>query len=323
MRAWVAMALAIWALPAGAQTLLIGNKGEDSVSFVDLASGREVARVATGKAPHEIAVSPDGRRAAVVAYGGNSIDLLDVATARRLRSIDLGMNVRPHGLVWLSDGRLVATAEGSDTIVVMPARGNVPGQVRALPTGAKGSHMLAVGPHRRLAYVANMRSGSVSVIDIDGRSATDTIPVGGVPEGIALSPDNRTLWVADRDGDRVHVIDTRTGKELARMPTGRMPIRVVVTPSRAYVSNAGAGTLSMFDARTFEPAGTLTVSGRPETMQVTILLSRDGKRLYAAETGTNHVAEVDLASGRVLRRLPAGRNGDGLAISPLAVKPAR
>jgi YVTN family beta-propeller protein len=323
MRTWMALAMAACALPAGADTLLIGNKGEDSVSFVDLSSGREVARVATGRAPHEIAVSPDGRRAAVVAYGGNSIDILDVATARKLRTVDLGANLRPHGLVWLSDGRLVATAEGSDTVVVVPAGGDFPGPVRAFPTGAKGSHMVAVGPHRRLAYVANMRSGSVSVVDVDGRSPTDSIKVGGVPEGIALSPDGATLWVADRDGDRVHVIDKRTGNELARMPTGRMPIRVLVTPTRAYVSNAGAGTLSVFNTRTLKLAGTLTVSGKPEAMQVTILLSRDGKRLYAAETGTDQVAEVDLASGRVLRRLPAGRNGDGLAISPLTVRPAR
>ncbi len=47
-------------LPAGAETLLVGNKGEDTVSFLDLASGAERARLATGKAPHEIAI----RRAA-------------------------------------------------------------------------------------------------------------------------------------------------------------------------------------------------------------------------------------------------------------------
>ena len=51
---------------------------------------------------------------------------------------------------------------------------------------------------------------------------------------------------------------------------------------------------------------------------MTILFSADGKHLYAAETGSNLVAEVELASGKVLRRLPAGKNGDGLAIVPPA-----
>jgi DNA-binding beta-propeller fold protein YncE len=47
---------------------------------------------------------------------------------------------------------------------------------------------------------------------------------------------------------------------------------------------------------------------------VTLLFGDDGSRLYVAETATNTVAEVDFASGQVLRRLPAGEGGDGLAI---------
>ena len=68
--------------PGCTGTLLIGNKGENTVSFVDLATGRELGRAATGPMPHEIAVSPDGRQAAVVAYGGRTIDIFDVAHAR-------------------------------------------------------------------------------------------------------------------------------------------------------------------------------------------------------------------------------------------------
>ena len=48
-------ALLATAAPAPGQgTLLIGNKGEDSLSFVDLATGRERRRVPTGRMPHEI-----------------------------------------------------------------------------------------------------------------------------------------------------------------------------------------------------------------------------------------------------------------------------
>ncbi len=57
----------------GAGTLIIGNKGEDTVSFVDLSDGREVARAKTGPNPHEVAIAPDSRQAAVVAYGGSTI----------------------------------------------------------------------------------------------------------------------------------------------------------------------------------------------------------------------------------------------------------
>ena len=74
--------------PGAAGVLLVGNKAENSLSFIDLESGRELGRAETGAMPHEIAISPDGRQAAVVAYGGRTIDIFDIASRTRLRSVD-------------------------------------------------------------------------------------------------------------------------------------------------------------------------------------------------------------------------------------------
>src|SRR5687768_4055647 len=140
------------AAPAAAQgdVLLVGNKGENSLSFIDLASGRELGRSPTGPMPHEIAVSPDGRQAAVVAYGGRSLDVYDVASRARLRTIDLAPNQGPHGLVWLGDGRILATTERSESLAIVDTgRGDA---VSAIATGQQGTHMVAVSPDRRRAY---------------------------------------------------------------------------------------------------------------------------------------------------------------------------
>ena len=297
-------------------TLLVGNKGENSLSFIDLASGRELGRAATGPMPHEIAVSPDGRRAAVVAYGGRSIDIFDVGTRARLRTIDLAPNDGPHGIIWLADGRILATAERSKSLVLVdPARGWA---VAAIATGQLGTHMVAVSPDGRRAYTANIGSGTVSVIDLAARTKLRDIAVGGQPEGIALADGGRTLWVGDNRGARVQAFDTQSFARRAALPTGPVPIRVAASPDGRWIitSNAGAGTLTMIDARTRQVARTIAVSGAGEAGQVTIIFSADGRRLYAAETARNVVAEIDLESGRVLRRLPAGTNGDGLAIAP-------
>jgi YVTN family beta-propeller protein len=81
-------------------------------------------------------------------------------------------------------------------------------------------------------------------------------------------------------------------------------------------SNLGAGSLTVIDAATRRPVREIPVSGTREAAQVTILFSGDGSRIFVAETGRNEVAEVDFASGRVLRRLKAGKQGDGLALAP-------
>ncbi len=299
-----------------AGTLLVGNKGEDSVSFIDLASGAELGRAATGRMPHEIAVSPDGRQAAVVAYGGRTIDVFDIRTRARLRTIDLAPNEGPHGIAWLGDGRILVTTERSRSLVIVDTRAG--DALAAIPTGQDGTHMLAVTADGRRAFTANIGSGTVTVIDLAARRKLRDIAVGGRPEGIALSRDGRTLWVGDLEGARVQAFDTESFALLAEVRTGAVPIRVAASPDGRWIvtSNLGGGSLTLIDARTRAAVRDIPVSGAREAGQVTILFSADGHRLYAAETGRNQVAEVEMASGRVIRRLAAGAQGDGLAIAP-------
>lgn len=307
-------AISLAAQPAAAETLLVGNKGEDTLSIIALGTGAELARVPTGKMPHEIAVSPDGKQAAVVAYGSTTIDVIDVAKRTKLKTIDLSPNQRPHGLLWLSDGRLVATTEGSDSVAVVAPDGTL----TSIATGQKGTHMIVVAPDNRTAYTANIASGTVSVIDLkDGKKLRD-LTIGGKPEGLALTRGGRELWVGDLDAPRVSIWDTATGEKIAEQAVDPVAIRVLASPDGKLVatSNIAAGTISLFDAETRAPLKTITVSGEQAKGQVTLLFSADSKRLYAAETGHDQVAEIDVARGEVLRRIAAGKNGDGLAIAP-------
>src|SRR3546814_11454367 len=109
--------------------------------------------------PHEIAISPDGKQAAVVAYGGKTIDIFDVASREKVRTLDLGENDGPHGLVWLDDGRLVATTERSRTLTRAETRNG--DKVSAIANG-KGGHMGAITPEKSRASEATImnRTGS-------------------------------------------------------------------------------------------------------------------------------------------------------------------
>ena len=295
--------------------LLVGNKGEDTLSFVDLASGIELGRSPTGKMPHEIAVSPDGTQAAVVAYGGKTIDLFGVATRAKLKTIDLAPNEGPHGIAWLKDGRIIVTTERSQSIAVVdPAAGAVTASIK---TDQPGTHMVAVTADGTTAYTSNIPAGTVTVIDLAGGKKLRDVAVGGRPEGIALSRDELVLWVGDLEGSRVQAFDTDTFDKLAEVRTGSTPIRVAASPDGRWIvtSNLGAGGLTVIDAVSRSHVRDIAISGDQEAGQVTILFSADGSRIYAAETGRDTIAEVDFAAGKVIRRLPAGKNGDGLAIA--------
>ena len=70
-------------LPASAETLLVVRKTDNAVDFMDPGSGLRLASVLTGNAPHEISVSPDGKRAVVSNYGtrehpGSTLSIVDL-----------------------------------------------------------------------------------------------------------------------------------------------------------------------------------------------------------------------------------------------------
>ncbi|WP_162559092.1 YncE family protein [Sphingorhabdus sp. EL138] len=299
-------------------TLLVGNKGEDTLSFIDLASGQDISRGDTGKNPHEVAISPDGQLAAVVSYGAEHIDIFEVAAQRKIETIALTPGKSPHGIVWLDDGRIVASTEGSDSITIVspPSGESQTREVTQISTGQKGSHMLVVTPDKSRAFVSNMQSGTVSVLDLVEGSKIKDLPAGTEPEGIAITPDGKTVWVADRRGDLMRVFDADSLDEITTIKTGNFPIRVAISPDGkiAVTSNLGDGALGLFDVDTRLPKGTIKLGGSRESAQVTILFSPDGKRLYVAETGLNRIAEVDMIEGKLIRHFTVGKNGDGLGI---------
>ncbi len=303
----------------GLGTLLVANKGEDSVSFIDLKSGREIGRRPTGKNPHEIALSPDGKKVAIVSYGASNIDIFDVQTKNRLENIDLGHHSKPHGIVWLKDGRILATTEGSDNIIILSAPDHQNKRIlSAIATEQKGSHMLAVDQKGHFAFVANLQSASITKIDLKLGQIVGTVPTGAGTEGIAITPDGKQVYVSAREANLVTILDSVTLEKLDNIPVGRFPLRVIISPDGKYAvtSNMQDGNLSVIDTKSRKFIRNIKVSGQGATGQVTILFSIDGKYIYVAETGIDRVAEIDFTSGKLLGRLPAGKNGDGLAIAP-------
>lgn len=312
-RLMLGVTLSFLAIPALANPLLlVGNKGENTVSIIDLESGEELARPdVSGRAPHEIAPSPDGSQFAVVNYGDNDIDIFDVKTRAIVQTIDLGDDTRPHGLKWLTDDRIIATTEGNQSIVVLPPDRTV----RSVKTNQQGTHMVVVDPTGQTAFTANMGAGTVSRIDLSDGTVLSAA-AGTEPEGIDITPDGTEVWVSSRGDNHVRVYDAASLALKATIEVGNFPLRLVISPDGqfAVTSDLADGGLSVIDTSSRDIVRTIPVSGSQSAGQVTLLFSNDGSRLYAAETGTNTVAEIDFKSGEVLRRLSAGQQGDGLAI---------
>ncbi|MDP4539607.1 beta-propeller fold lactonase family protein [Qipengyuania sp. DY56-A-20] len=301
-------------------TLFVANKFGNTLTKIDLATGETVLEVPSCTNPHELATSPDGAHVALACYGGTSVDIFRTSDLARLKSVELGANARPHGIVWHANGALYATAEGRKSVFwIRDPLGKA--ETFEYGTGQEGSHMLAISPDARHAWTVDMGSGTVTLVDLLTRRAPLSVAVGVEPEGIALAPDGETLWVSARGSDKAFALDPMNLEIRSELATGAFPLRLAIRPQGdvAVTSDLADGGLTVIDLARAEAIRSIPVAGpegAQERMQVTVIWSQDGERIYVAETGDDTIAEVDYASGRVRRRLEAGDGGDGLAVLP-------
>ena len=108
--------------------------------------------------------------------------------------------------------------------------------------------LLAAAPARAyVAYVSNEKGNTVSVIDTDSWTVTNTIKVGQRPRGIEYTRDGKFVMVAVGDDDTIQVIDTKTQQVVDTLPSGPDP--ELFTQDAAgkilYVANENDNTVTV------------------------------------------------------------------------------
>ena len=318
----IAAMLAAALAPAAPQdVLVVVNKDASTVSVISVETGATLVTLPTGTGPHEAAASGDGRLAVVTNYGaqqgGNSLTVVDLGTLTVARTVDLGEYRRPHGIVFLPDNRSVAvTSETSGMVLVVDVTtGRI---VSARPTGQEVSHMVVAARDGRRAFTANIRSGSVTALDLEA-GEPKSLPVSTQTEAIGVSPDGGQVWVGSNDQGTVTVVRTAEWRVLDTLDVGGQPYRIVFSPdgSRVLVTTPASDEVRLFDAATRKEMGRLKTpassggAGQP----FGVAWSPDGTLGYVTLRGAAEVAVVDIATMSLRRRLTAGPGADGIAFA--------
>ena len=302
-----------------AARLLVLNKDDATLAIVDPSSGQVLGKVPVGQGPHELVTSTDGRTAFASNYGtgpapGHTISMIDIATQKELRRIDVAPLSRPHGLAFVS-GKLYFTIEADKKIARYdPATDKIDWQFE---TGQTTTHMVLPSRDAKTIFTSNIGSDSVSMIEqgAGGQWTQTVIPVGKGPEGIDLSSDGKQVWSAHSRDGAVSIIDVATKRVLQTVSVGtKRSNRIKLTRDGkfALVSDLEAGDLVVLDAPARKEIKRIALGRMPEG----ILIAPDGSRAFVAVNGDNHVAVIDLKTWQVTSRISAGAGPDGLAWVP-------
>lgn len=185
------------------------NVEGNSVSAIDLASGKLLKTIPTGKKPEAIAVSPDGTEVWVGHNEDDKIVVLDARTLEKKAEIPCGKT--PIRIAFVPNGRLaLVSCAGSGDVAVIEAVGRREWKRIAMrkrtptPQEAQGTddelaaatNPMPVGllcdPDGKFAFVALNKADEIAVIDLAKLEVTATIPTGHGPDGMT--------WLYNRRG---------------------------------------------------------------------------------------------------------------------------
>ena len=313
--------VALMAQKAPHGVLLVANQTSQNLSIIDPSAEKQIAAVPedayTG---HEVAASPDGKLAFVPIYGnsgvgkpgtdGSTMDVIDIATRKLVKTVDFGHGVRPHKAVYdPSSGLLYVTTEIDNTVTAIDAKALK--IVGTIPTGAAEAHMLAITRDGHYGYTANVGPGSVSVLDLKARKLVTVIPVAPTVQRISLSNDDKLVFVADYSKPQMAVIDTATNKVQSWIALPSIGYGTASTMDGKWllVALPSGNKVAVVDLSTLKVARTIDVPQGPTE----ILVRPDNGVAYVACGHSNQVAVIDLADWKVKTAINAGKNADGLA----------
>jgi YVTN family beta-propeller protein len=277
------------AAPGGGERLYVSDETGGNVVIVDPQRAAVVARIAVGKRPRGIQVSPDRQRV-YVALSGSPIG---------------GPNV--------DESKLPPPDRRYDGIGVVELKSQT--LSHTYQSGAD-PEAFALSHDGRMLYVSNEDSGHMSALDLTSGKVRATVAVGSEPEGVAVSRDDRIVYVTCETSNSVYVVDAHAMKVLASFPTAKRPraIFLAAEAQRGYVTDEFAAALTVFSTADYHVLNTITL-GDPQLVRPMGITSADGRRLYVSTGRYGALLEVDAQSGQIVRTTPkVGQRPWGVAL---------
>lgn len=213
--------------------------------------------------------------------------------------------------------------------------------------------LAAAAPPPPIAIALDSGGSSLSIIDMTTRRVIRTQPTLREPSHWALAPDRSRLLIADSSGNSLFFLDPATGEERGhrlmpdpyqlwfspdqrfltvtclrlnhvdiyhadtlklahRFNAGSMPSHLSYTPDSrtVFVTMQDSGTLAAIDLAAMRVRWTAPVGKTPAGV-----MWHDGVVLTAI-MGNDHVAVVDPANGRVLRRILTDKGAHNIFLTP-------
>jgi YVTN family beta-propeller protein len=320
--AWLCAFAALMSFPASAQTaaapaasgittpVFVLNSLEDSVSVINPATWTETKRIATGKQPHHLYLTPDEKSVIVANALSDSLTFIDPKTAEVQRTVR-GI-IDPYQLRFSPDMKWFVTAANRlNHIDIYKWDGKDIALARRVATGKTPSH-LWIDSKSTTIYSTMQDSDELIAIDLASQSVKWRTKTGSIPADVYGTADDKFLLVGLTGGDAVEVYDVSGAQpqrtKVIKTGAGAHAFRAFGDKRHVLVSNRVANTISRIDLQTLEVVDHYPAPGGPDCIDV----SRDGKQILVTSRWARKLTVIDVASRKVVRQVNVGKSPHGV-----------
>lgn len=308
--------------------LYIVNKLSRDIQVFDLHKGQEIAEIPIDMQAHEVISTHDENSLIVTDYGdrtskGNIIKIISTKTNAVDKVIAIKGSMNANGLVSINQTDKIGLVDYvSNNLSIL----NIETECieKQISTGQKKSHLAVLHPSQPIAYITNMQSNSVSVIDLETNKVVKVIPCGLTTESIAITPDGTEVWVTNKNGNSITVIDTVANEVIDTLPTGNEPLKIKFSIDGKFclVANADDGNISVYDRYSKNQIKTIIIPGKNTLVErilyhtprpVNILMHPNGLYAFIANSNASKIEVIDMTSFEIVSTISTGKIPDALA----------
>ena len=183
-------------------------------------------------------------------------------------------------------------------------------EVRRIPVLREPHHIMPT-PDGKSLIVGDTTGNELVFLDPDRGTIQQRLTITD-PYQFAFSPNHKFLVINGLARNQVDVYDAATYKLIKRFPAKSTPSHLDYTPdsSRVFISLQDSDRLMAIDLRKMEVVWNEPVGKTPAGVQYL-----NGKVLVA-NMGSDSLAQVDPATGKVVATIPTGKGAHNLFLSP-------
>jgi YVTN family beta-propeller protein len=290
--------------------LFVLNSLDASVSVINPLTWVETKRIATGKQPHHIYMSPDEKSVIVANALSDTLTFIDPKTAVVQRVISGILD--PYQLRFSPDMKWFVTAANRlNHIDIYRWDGTNVTLVKRVATGKTPSH-LWIDSKSTTVYSTMQDSDELIAMDLATQTIKWRTPTGAMPADVYGSADDKLLLVGLTGSDTVEAYDV-SGKEphrsrVIKTGAGAHAFRALGDGRHVLVSNRVGNSISKIDLQTLTVVDSYPAPGGPDCIEV----SRDGKFIYVTSRWARKLTVIDMAARKVVRQVNVGKSPHGV-----------